>query len=597
MVSDSGDFPPGPGEEADRQAYLATLPPPEHPGPGSVSALLAGLAAPGPGLAQAGDAAAPDPVAEWLALLVDRPVDEYTRLAVATIEPSSLSGTAVRDYLVLTDKVLATDTAVHHAAVLAVADTARTEVDATLAAHAAAARGTRWAEPDTERIVREDLERTLGCTRNDAEFRLDLAEALRDRVPATGRLLGSGMVSARKASQLVRLLSTTTSEIAAHIDHEVAEHLQETRPASLRRRIARRLLVLDSKHAARQDRAVVRDRAVRTWSNPDGSATLALTGPPEAIQHAWYATTGVALAQLRDCEHGCSPTCPHPTLAAADRSEVRLAPSVRPDADMDVVGLRPADRDGAVRPDADIPPSRPGAGRTAATGVRLVADTGAGSAEGQDGVRPGADIPLVERDGSARMDRARFDAAVDLLCSGYDAPWFPTNQGKRRTLVQLVTTVATLTGQDDNLAELVGHGPVTAETARRIAADAGMFQGLQVHPEMGFLMDAGKLCHDPPPELREFLLARRPVCAMPGCTRSVMQAADLDHTLEHRADGSGGPTAAWAIHGLCRFHHRCRTVGIWRLVEQRIDGSMVWIDPAGRRYVEPPHDLRPDVAA
>lgn len=110
-------------------------------------------------------------------------------------------------------------------------------------------------------------------------------------------------------------------------------------------------------------------------------------------------------------------------------------------------------------------------------------------------------------------------------------------------------------------------------------------------------MDAGTIRHDPPAELREFLLARRPICAMTGCTRSVMQAADLDHTLEHHPDGTGGPTAAWAMHGLCRFHHRARTTGIWRLTEQTLDGSLIWIDPAGRRYVEPPHDLRPDVAA
>ncbi len=531
----------------------------------------------------------PDPISACLAALASRPVDEATHLAVTQLDPATLGGAAARDYLVLTDKLLAVATAAQHAAVLAVADIARDEVEKALAADPAAAAGTRWQDEDTERIIREDLERTLGCTSNDADSRLALAAALRDRIPAAGALLADGMVSARKASQLAHLLEATTVEVAAKVDGELAEHLQDARPASLRRRVARRLLVLDEDHAAEQDRLVVRGRRARRWSNLDGSATLALTGPPEAIQHAWHATTGVALAQLRDCVGGCTPTCPHATLATAHAGEGSSVTGVRPETDTWAATTAPVASEAGsqqVRPEADAAATRGGCG------VRSEADTDSSPA-GKD-----ADVPpLVERDGSARFDRARFDAAIDLLTSGYDAPWFPTSQGRRRTLVQLVTSVATLTGADDNLSELVGHGAVTAESARRIAADAGMFQELAVHPTMGFLMDAGKLRHDPPPELREFLLARRPVCAMPGCTRSVMQAADLDHTIEHNPDGTGGPTAAWAMHGMCRFHHRARTAGIWRLMDQKVDGSLVWIDPAGRRYVEPPHDLRPDAAA
>jgi hypothetical protein len=215
-------------------------------------------------------------------------------------------------------------------------------------------------------------------------------------------------------------------------------------------------------------------------------------------------------------------------------------------------------------------------------------------------VRPGEDTtdpahggdPQAQQDRSVRLDQARFDAAIDLLTSAFEAPWYPQGKSRRRTMVQLITTVATLTGADEDLSELVGYGPVTAMTARRIAADADLFQDLQVHPTMGFLMDAGTLRHDPPPTLHDFLTARRLTCAMTGCQQRAIDT-DLDHGIEHHPDGTGGPTAAWNLEPMCRFHHRARTLGLWKLAEKHIDGAMTWIDPAGRSYRQPAQDLRP----
>ena len=191
------------------------------------------------------------------------------------------------------------------------------------------------------------------------------------------------------------------------------------------------------------------------------------------------------------------------------------------------------------------------------------------------------------------LDQARFDAAVDLMSAVFDAPWYAGGPGRRRTLVQLVTTADTLTGADEDLSVLVGHGPVTAETARRIAADADLYQDVLVHPGMGFLLDAGTIRHDPPERLREFLLARRPQCSLPDCDQPAA-TGDLDHGIDHRPDGTGGPTAAWAMSALCRFHHRARTLRLWRPSQQRSDGSLLWTDHTGRAWYQPAHDLRPD---
>ena len=72
--------------------------------------------------------------------------------------------------------------------------------------------------------------------------------------------------------------------------------------------------------------------------------------------------------------------------------------------------------------------------------------------------------------------------------------------------------------------------------------------------------------------------------------------ADLDHGIGHRPDGTGGPTAAWSMGPLCRFHHRARTLQLWRPTAHRIDGSITWTDPTGRTWHQSAHDLRPDPA-
>ncbi|HEY7856957.1 MAG TPA: DUF222 domain-containing protein [Candidatus Nanopelagicales bacterium] len=267
-------------------------------------------------------------VAGMLAALVSRPVDTRTQTAVAVIDPMTLTGPAVRDYLALTDKILAADTALQHTALLAVAAAATAEIDAHVAGNPLTERGVKWGRADTERIVREDLERTLNITPGDAEGRLELALDLRDRLPATGALLEAGMVSARKAWQLFARLGITGDRVAGLIDAELAPVLQGSRPATLRRRIARRLLALDPDTANAQDKATIRDRNLRRWTNAwapagerqrasrGGSRTLSITGPPDAVDRAWYAATGTALAQLKDCHDGCTPTCPHALTAA-----------------------------------------------------------------------------------------------------------------------------------------------------------------------------------------------------------------------------------------------------------------------------------------
>ncbi|ABL83680.1 MULTISPECIES: HNH endonuclease signature motif containing protein [unclassified Nocardioides] len=83
----------------------------------------------------------------------------------------------------------------------------------------------------------------------------------------------------------------------------------------------------------------------------------------------------------------------------------------------------------------------------------------------------------------------------------------------------------------------------------------------------------------PSPRLREQVLLTHPTCVFPHCTRP-SRSCDLDHVIPW---AEGGPTCSCNLVPACRFHHRLRTHGGWRLhrVGERL---FVWTSPHGRIY-------------
>jgi hypothetical protein len=91
----------------------------------------------------------------------------------------------------------------------------------------------------------------------------------------------------------------------------------------------------------------------------------------------------------------------------------------------------------------------------------------------------------------------------------------PVNPGK--PLVQVLMPFTTLLGADDQPCELVGHGPITADQAREIAADA-VLKRLVYDPLSGALLDHGRTTYRPPP--------RWPTTSAPAtCTAGARSAA------------------------------------------------------------------------
>jgi hypothetical protein len=128
----------------------------------------------------------------------------------------------------------------------------------------------------------------------------------------------------------------------------------------------------------------------------------------------------------------------------------------------------------------------------------------------------------------------------------------PTRQG-RRPQIQVVVSAETLLGICDAPGELSGYGPITAQVARRIAAE-GTWQRLLTEPRTGRFDELSVDAYEPPQDMRDHVIARDPVCIGAGC-RLPANRCDLDHRIEYPR----GPTAAPNLDPWCRSGHEIKT--------------------------------------
>jgi len=149
-------------------------------------------------------------------------------------------------------------------------------------------------------------------------------------------------------------------------------------------------------------------------------------------------------------------------------------------------------------------------------------------------------------------------------------------------------TDTTLTGHDDAPADLVGYGPITAATARNIAADS-IWQALHTD-NTGTVTGVGRHRYRPSAALADLIRARDVTCRFPGCGQT---RTDIDHTIRFPY----GKTEEGNLGCLCRRrHHRAKTAGEnhktgWK-VTQRDHGILQWTSPTGRAYTTHPRRTR-----
>ncbi|MBG6223997.1 hypothetical protein IWX63_000552 [Arthrobacter sp. CAN_A2] len=160
-----------------------------------------------------------------------------------------------------------------------------------------------------------------------------------------------------------------------------------------------------------------------------------------------------------------------------------------------------------------------------------------------------------------------------------------TGEGLRASSAKIVVTVPvfSLMGLTDEPAELEGYGPIPADAARRLAADATSWMRLLTHPYTGAVLGLDRTRYRPSEDLRTWVQLREETCSFYGCCRPASRC-DLDHVMSWADDGC---TSAGNLYPACKRHHMLKHQTDWT-PSPHPDGGLTWLSPGGRTYTTPP---------
>lgn len=180
----------------------------------------------------------------------------------------------------------------------------------------------------------------------------------------------------------------------------------------------------------------------------------------------------------------------------------------------------------------------------------------------------------------AALAQALLDPPVGIMPASQPAV-------PKRAQALVILDLPTLIGLRDSPGELAGHGPITAELARRIAADSSL-RLLVLSPVDGKPAGLGRSSYAPSASMRRWLDVRDRTCLFPGCRRRAVYC-DADHCVEFDA---GGETDCDNCGLLCRKHHNYKTSKAWDLIRHS-DDSVTWVSPFGHSFDAAPEPYEP----
>lgn len=346
---------------------------------------------------------------------------------------------------------------------------------------------------------------------------------------------GTGIDPARRATYESLALAAAETESAG-------------RMKSIARIIAARV---DPESAARRQAAATADRHVRVIDLPDGMARL-LADLPATLAYAIHdRLTRMAADVHKESD------------AAVEHTDRNAAPPTADGENAEDARAYPADEWGSTR---DRAPQVIVTGPTAPQ-EPMESDerTGEASSRPQD---------------TRTMDQTRADLLADLLLAGA-----PVAHGAGLDAIHgevaITVPVLTLAGVGTQPALLAGYGPIDADTACRLAANAPGWDRVMTDPYTGAVLGVDRYRKNK--DLERHLRARDERCRYPGCGR-LARGSDVDHTVDA---ARGGLTEHTNLAHLCRRHHTLKHETAWR-VRQLGGGVLEWTGPTGRTYVDRP---------
>ena len=186
-------------------------------------------------------------------------------------------------------------------------------------------------------------------------------------------------------------------------------------------------------------------------------------------------------------------------------------------------------------------------------------------------------LARVARDGRTHA-QLRADAFVDVLL---DRDTFDSRRfGDAKPQVVVTVPISVLMGASDTFAELVGYGPIDAQTARELTAQAPVLRRMLTDPRDDAIIALGRTRYRMTEDQRLWLAVRDGRCRFAGCYRRVA-ACDIDH---RQAWAEGGATDDDNLEHLCRGHHTLKHETRWRSEAIHPDGAVDWVSPTGRRH-------------
>jgi hypothetical protein len=247
------------------------------------------------------------------------------------------------------------------------------------------------------------------------------------------------------------------------------------------------------------------------------------------------------------------------------------------------------------------PPSRSGDTASASASASASESTGgeayAGEAYGGNPIPSGGTSGDADPD-TRSADQVRADILADLLLTAApDADPTRTDDGPGtlgaiRARVQIVVpALSVLNPERENIdpAELVGHGPIDIDTARRLAETTRVpWDRVLTHPVTGAV-----LCTDTyqrTAAIDRYLRARDRHCRWPGCTAPAVRC-EVDHNLDYAL---GGRTHVCNLCHFCQRHHTQKQFTRWQ-VRQLPGGVIEFTSPTGRTYTDHPLPYAPAV--
>ncbi|MEU6699776.1 DUF222 domain-containing protein [Pseudonocardia sp. NPDC046786] len=479
-----------------------------------------------------------------------------------------------------------------------------------------------------EQWVPDELGLVLAISRERARGIIADAQRLTHVLPATLDALQTGLLDQSKVDTVLRATDVLDDDQAHQVETIVLARAAGATRRQIYDRLRRAVARIDPDGAERRHQRSLADRRIGLSNGEDAMATLWLTSSAHDTQASWRSLDRLArslgtddprtLEQRRvDLAHQLL----QGTLTTTDLGQVHAAVNsvlAAARTSLAPAGTSPAG-DSLTSTETSPAGTSTAGGSLATTGSSLagtsIADTspagcalstartslatadtsaavaagttttgaaavGAPAAAPATPIAPTAAAGGIPTAGTQVAPEVLAEAVIQALARKPD----PNSTIGRTPLIQVVVALDTLIGTTDRPAELAGHGPIPATTARALAA-GGVWQQLVTHPATGHIHNVGRTRYSPPAAMADHVRARDGHCRGPACDHPIR---DLDH---HIPWAHGGQTSEDNLHSYCRGCHTLKDRPGWQVLTHP-DGSVEWISPHGWTSTSHPRDYR-----